>query len=95
MYSLHYRTLFTGVERYNYIDPDYAFDDMEIEMKKKKELMYLKEINKLQKKQEIKKMKRYTTLNLTFFFNSIILLETFIYFTFQLVLIYLLAFSNR
>ncbi|XP_059154686.1 cilia- and flagella-associated protein 47-like isoform X2 [Physella acuta] len=53
-----YKTLFTGVERYNYIDPDYAFDDMEIEIKKKKELMFLKDINKLQRKQEIRKMKR-------------------------------------
>ncbi|BFZ09423.1 hypothetical protein BsWGS_12463 [Bradybaena similaris] len=58
-----YKSLFTRSDRYNYIDPDYAFDDLEIEKRLKHRLGYVQLIHasrmkRLEKKQakEIKKI---------------------------------------
>ncbi len=56
--DLYLRTLLTGIDRYNYIDPDYAFTDEEILQIEKHKLIYQRYLDELKfYRDEIKRNK--------------------------------------
>ena len=53
------RTIFTGVRRYRYVDPDYAFTEDEEEDRKRHQQAYLDFIGQLRKNRLQKVQERY------------------------------------
>lgn len=49
MKTLFSRTLFTGIERYTYVDPDYAFTEEEEQLRLQHKQQYLDYIKSLRK----------------------------------------------
>ena len=53
------RTLFTGIERYTFVDPDYAFTDQEEKQRVEHKQKYLDYIATLRQKRQADKKRRY------------------------------------
>ncbi|KAK3775916.1 hypothetical protein RRG08_017206 [Elysia crispata] len=53
-----FQTLFTRTERYNYIDSDYAYDDVDIETKMRHRSGYVQQLHKLRERRLAKRQKR-------------------------------------
>ena len=54
-----FRTLFTGIERYTFVDPDYAFTDQEEQQKVEHKQKYLDYIATLRQNRQADKKRRY------------------------------------
>lgn len=65
--SCFFRTLFTGIERYTFVDPDYAFTDEEELHRVEHKQKYLDYIATLRQKRQADKKRRYTTTNIVVF----------------------------
>ena len=65
------RTLFTGADRHNYIDPDYAYTDEEIMSIEKHKLVYKKYIDDLRFAREEKHRSKYLAFRSLSLFHSI------------------------
>ncbi|XP_035825915.1 cilia- and flagella-associated protein 47 [Aplysia californica] len=53
-----YQTLFTGTHRHNYIDPDYAYDDIDIEKRVKHRSGYVQNLHRMRERRLSKKQKK-------------------------------------
>ena len=56
---LLFRTQFTGIQRYSYIDPDFALTDEETQRKEQHKQLYLNYIRDSRTYRELKSNKRY------------------------------------
>ena len=54
-----FRTLFTGIERYTFVDPDYAFTDQEEQQRVEHKQKYLDYIATLRQNRQADKKRRY------------------------------------
>lgn len=57
-----FRTLFTGIERYTFVDPDYAFTDEEHRLRMEHEQQYLDYIKTLRGNRLADEKTRYTVI---------------------------------
>ncbi len=58
-YIFLFRTQFTGIERYSYIDPDFALTDEETKRKQQHKKLYLNYIRDSRTYRDLKGNKRY------------------------------------